>query len=158
MLDRIGAYPIVDMSTELDQMVSAGTGNRANIPQGLEAVGDIEVVPLPDGKLLYALRVTRDCMQPEIMPGWTVRLDPEGHPEDGDIVVAVQDGEKAIVKWLEKDQAMQWLLPLNGEPILIDENIEIVGVVKDIVKPPPPKPRRRRLQRAPEGQKRLPNA
>ena len=156
LLRRIGAYPVIDTTIALEQVVSAGKGHEADIPQGLETIRDIEALPLPTGRQQYVVRVTGDCMVPDIMPGWTVRFDPDQEAHDGDLVVAAQDGERALVKWLDKRATLQYLLPLNGEPILIDEGIEIVGVVTEVMQPPPRRPKRQAAPQVPDGQMELP--
>jgi SOS-response transcriptional repressor LexA len=134
ILHNIGAYPVVDTTIALDQEVSAGSRKGGHIPQGLEGV---EVLPKVNGEQLYALRVTGDCMVPEVKPGEVVHFDPARPAEDGDLVVAAKDGERALVKWLDQRGTVQYLLPLNGDPILIDDSIEVLGVVENIVRKAP---------------------
>jgi transcriptional regulator with XRE-family HTH domain len=140
LLLRIGAWLVVDTVIPLDQDVSAARGKDSkggHIPQGLEGV---EALPLVKGRQLYALRVTGDCMGDEVKPGEVVHFDPARPAEDGDMVVAAKDGEKALVKWLDQRGTIQYLLPVHGDPIPIDDSIEVIGVVEDIVR----KARRRR--------------
>lgn len=134
ILRNIGAWPVVNNAIRLEQQASAGKGRGALIPQGLEGV---ETVPIIEDGQLYAMRVTGNCMVPEVKPGEIVHFDPDRTPEDGDLVVATQDGEKALVKWYEDQGTMQYLVPLEGEPILIDESIEVIGVIKKIERNPP---------------------
>lgn len=131
---NIGAYPVASSAIALDLQVSAGEGKGALIPQGLEGM---ETVPAIEDGQLYAMRVTGNCMVPEVKPGDIVHFDPDRIAEDGDLVVATQDGEKALVKWYEDQGTMQYLVPLEGEPILIDERIEVIGVIKKIERTPP---------------------
>jgi transcriptional regulator with XRE-family HTH domain len=131
---NIGAYPVTDSAIFLEQQASAGKGKGALIPQGLEGV---ETVPAIAGKQLYAMRITGSCMDPELKPGDIVHFEPDRIPEDGDLVVATQYGEKALVKWYEEQGTMQYLVPLEGEAILIDESIEVIGVIKKIERTPP---------------------
>lgn len=131
---NIGAWPVVNDAIELVLQASAGEGKGALIPQGLEGV---ETVPNITGSQLYAMRVTGNCMVPEVRPGEIVHFDPDRIPEDGDLVVATQYGEKALVKWYEEQGTMQYLVPLDGEAILIDESIEVIGVIKKIERTPP---------------------
>lgn len=154
LLDRIGAYPYYDAVVALDMDVSAGRkGGR--IPQGLEGV---ETLPRIGDQQHYALRVTGDCMEPEVKPGDIVIFDPEAEIEDGNMVVAAQDGEIALVKWYNRVSTMQYLIPLNGDPIVIDEHIELVGVVKDIKRKPKPMPRNKRVRPVSPDQRPLPGA
>lgn len=129
LLKALGAIPAEDEEIELDQVVSAGEGKPAS---------DRRKKPR-----LYLVEVSGDCMVPEIDNGDRVKFDPALSPEDGDWVVATIDGERAIVKGLEVQGAVQRLLPLNGEPLVIDENVRIVGVVLYHEKPGPRGRRRR---------------
>lgn len=116
VLQDMSATVAEDNETELEQKVSAGRGS-----------------PPGDGRRrkrrLYVVEVEGDCMVPEIQSGDRVKFDPELSPEDGDWVVATIDGEKAIIKELQVSGSVQRLLPLNGEALVIDENVRIVGVV-----------------------------
>lgn len=138
ILRNIGAWRVVDNSIALDQEVSAHSRKGGHIPSGL---ADVETLPLVNGRQLYAVRVTGDCMAPSVNPGDTILFDPERPAQDGDMVVAAKDGERALVKWLDDRGTVQYLLPRNGEPILIDESIEVVGVVEDIKRKPERLPR-----------------
>lgn len=145
LADRIGAERLIEYAIELDQAVSAGTGDRAGIPQGLEDIEGIEAIPVEyRGKQQhYILRVTGDCMEPEVDPGDRVVFDREAQAENGDLVVAILDGEQGLVKRYDVRATDQYLLPLKGRPIRIDEHIEILGVVVEIRKRPSRKKGRR---------------
>lgn len=119
LLSKLGAIPVGDTETRMVQAVSAGKGRSV-----YENFGEY----LPDEDL-FLVEVVGDCMVPEIHSGDRVKFDPNLEPENGDWVVATIDGENAIVKSYELKGAVQRLLPLNGEPLIIDENIRIVGVV-----------------------------
>jgi len=129
LLKALGAVPAEDEEIELDQMVSAGKGKPSSDRRKKSR--------------LYLVEVEGDCMVPAIDNGDRVKFDPALAPEDGDWVVATIDGERAIVKGLEVHGAVQRLLPLNGEPLVIDENVRIVGVVLYHEKPGPRGRRRR---------------
>lgn len=125
LLKRLGAEKVRDY--EFDMKASAGTGRPA--PKG------DRVRPR---KPHYVIAVAGDCMVPDIHDGDTVHFDPDLDPEHGDWVVATVDGEGAIVKKLVvKDGISQQLLPLNGEPLVIDENVRILGVVISYERPGP---------------------
>jgi len=86
----------------------------------------------------YVIEVEGECMVPELHPGDLVHFDPDLQPEHGDWVVATLDGGSATVKRLVvTGGVMQQLLPLNGEPLVIDENVRIVGVVLSYERPGP---------------------
>jgi transcriptional regulator with XRE-family HTH domain len=93
----------------------------------------------------YVIEVEGECMVPELHPGDVVHFDPDLQPEHGDWVVATLDGGSATVKRLVvTGGVMQQLLPLNGEPLVIDENVRIVGVVLTYERPGPRGKRGRR--------------
>ncbi len=86
----------------------------------------------------YVIEVEGECMVPELHHGDIVHFDPDLQPENGDWVVATLDGGSATVKKLVvRGGVMQQLLPLNGEPLVIDENVRIVGVVLTYERPGP---------------------
>lgn len=123
LLRRLGAERVRDL--ELDMKLSAGKGTPKSD----------RVRPR---KPHYVVEVEGDCMVPEILNGDTVHFDPDLAPENGDWVVATIDGDRAIVKQLVvRGGVMQQLLPLNGEPLTIDENVRIVGVVISYERPGP---------------------
>lgn len=140
LLAALGAVPVGDTETRMAQAVSAGKGRSTHGNLG-------EYLPDED---LFLVEVIGDCMVPEIHSGDRVKFDPDLEPENGDWVVATIDGENAIVKTYEVKGAVQRLLPLNGEPLIIDENVRIVGVVLWKESPGPRgrrKPRPKKVER-----------
>lgn len=127
VLRAVGAVRLASDEVRLWQPVSAdserGVGERA----GQER----------PRRRRYVVEVVGDCMVPEIKSGDLVKFDPDLAPEDGDWVVATIEGERAIVKSLEIRGAVQRLLPLNGDPLVIDETVRIVGVVVSREEPAP---------------------
>lgn len=124
LLKRLKAEKVKDI--EFDMTVSAGSKRSPKSDR------------IRPRKPHYVVDVEGDCMVPEILNGDTVHFDPELSPEHGDWVVATVDGDNAIVKKLVvKDGIMQRLMPLNGEPLVIDENVRIVGVVISYERPGP---------------------
>jgi transcriptional regulator with XRE-family HTH domain len=125
LLVRLGAEKVRDY--EFDMKASAGTGRPAPKSDRVRP-----------RKPHYVIAVAGDCMVPDIQDGDTIHFDPDLDPENGDWVVATVDGEGAIVKKLVvKDGISQQLLPLNGEPLVIDENVRILGVVISYERPGP---------------------
>lgn len=126
LLKRLGAEQSGE-EYEFDMTASAGTGGKQPKSNRIKV-----------RKPHYLIEVEGDCMVPEIESGDTVRFDPTLDPENGDWVVATVDGERAIVKKLVVEGGIaQRLLPLNGEPLVIDENVRIVGVVISYERPGP---------------------
>jgi repressor LexA len=76
---------------------------------------------------LFALRVTgKSMIEAGIMDGDMVIVRKQPHAENGDIVVAMVEGE-ATVKYLEKKSGHIRLLPANPkfEPIEISEGAQL---------------------------------
>ncbi len=136
LLERIGAEPF-DPDVELEQIASAGKGTGV-----IQEDGGQDPPRRRRRREQYVIRVEGRCMSPDIEPGDRVVFAAGVHAEPGDLVVAVMEGERVIVKHLVERENVQLLLPLNGDPIPVDENLRIVGVVRGILKPPPP-PRKR---------------
>lgn len=125
LLRRMGAETVRDY--EFDMTASAGSGRK-------EPISD-RVKPR---KPHYVIAVAGDCMVPEIQDGDVIHFDPDIDPQHGDWVVATTNGDNAIVKKLVvKGGISQQLLPLNGEPLTIDENVRILGVVISYERPGP---------------------
>ncbi len=133
LLRRLGARPF-EAYRETEQAVSAGRG-KGVIQQ--DGGGRSRRRREPDEWVV--VRVEGRCMYPEIKPGEEVLVEPDITPNIGDLVVATLDGECLVLKHLVERENVQYLLPLNGEPIPLDERTElrIVGVVRGVVTPPP---------------------
>ncbi len=144
LLQRIGAEPVYDFAPELEQVGSAGHGK--GIIEGFEHE---EYLPRPNGRgpRRFLLRVEGECLTPDVEPGDRVEFEPDASYEPGDLVVAVVDGEKVLIKHFDEVDNVQYLLPLNGDPLPLTENMRIVGVVKDIHR----QPRKRRMGRQSSG-------
>lgn len=98
-----------------------------NIPQNLASLGDF-----------FALKVKDDCMYPAIIEDDFVIVRKQDDFENGDIVLAMINGDEAIIRKAKKSNAGILLQPLNTnyEPLIFSfEDIKskpviIVGVVK----------------------------
>jgi len=120
--ERPVAVPIIE------QIASAGRGEAA--------VGYVYLPPMGRRRPgLFAMRVRGQCMSPRIEDGDTIIVDREQIAEIGKIVLAVtgDDWNLVLVKYLVERGGKRWLEPLQGHPILVDESVTIVGVVKQII-------------------------
>jgi SOS-response transcriptional repressor LexA len=112
----------------LEQLAGAG--------QGENAIGYVYLPPMgrrPKG--LFAMRVKGACMEPRICDGDTIIVDREQTWQLGKIVVAVvgEDWDRVLVKRLVERGGRYWLEPNHGDPILVDANVKVVGVVTKII-------------------------
>lgn len=120
--ERPIAVPIIE------QIASAGRGEAA--------IGYVYLPPMGRRSPgLFAMRVKGSCMVPRINDGDTIIVDREQPPELGKIVVAVagDNWDIVLVKRLVEIDGRRWLQPLQGRPVLVDESVTIVGVVKKII-------------------------
>ena len=88
---------------------------------------------------LIALKVRGRSMEPVIRDGQVVVVDPHRQAGNGDIVVAVNNGQSTIKRFFQADENTLILEPLNPafEKIVIsrkdsDQDLRIVGVVIEI--------------------------
>lgn len=112
----------------IEQIASAGHGEAA--------VGYVYLPPLAGKRPgLFAMKVHGSCMVPRINDGDTIVVDREMAPDIGKIVVAVagENWDRVLVKRLIEREYRYWLKPNQGEPILVDDSVRIVGVVIQII-------------------------
>ena len=111
----------------------------------------VESVLIPKGELSmhpeFMLTVRGESMKGVgIESGDEVRVIGGVQPFDGDIVLAVIDGEYTLKTYYEDEEGQIWLVPQNEAfaPILLDGSraSKIVGKVKEIVKRTPRVPTR----------------
>lgn len=112
----------------IEQIASAGEGEAA--------VGYVYLPPMgrrPKG--LFAMRVKGACMEPRIYDGDTIIVDREQTWQLGRIVVALagEDWNQVLVKRLVERGGRYWLEPNNGDAILVDDSVKVVGVVTKII-------------------------
>lgn len=97
-----------------------------------DVVGEIPVLDKQGD--FFALKVKGDSMSPRIMNGDTVLVNPSGEVEDGDVVIAMINGE-ATCKVLKRSHGNVMLVPFNPifEPIVFPydagDQFEILGKV-----------------------------
>ena len=106
----------------------------------------VESVLIPKGELSmhpeFMLTVRGESMKGVgIESGDEVRVIGGVQPFDGDIVLAVIDGEYTLKTYYEDEEGQIWLVPQNEDyvPILLDGSklVKIYGKVKEIVKTAP---------------------
>jgi SOS-response transcriptional repressor LexA len=76
-----------------------------------------------------------ECMEPEIRPGDYIIFDEDATREDGDIVVAVADGEVLVKRLATRNGRSVLRADADGRTIPIDESVHIVGRVIFITRP-----------------------
>jgi len=89
---------------------------------------------LMKGRDYYALRVRGDSMIEEgIMPGDTVIAERDMEARDGDVVVALVNGEETTLKKIFREGQFVRLQPANPrmDPIYV-RNVDVQGVVKAV--------------------------
>lgn len=138
VLDRIGAWSDADDDdVELDQAVAAGRrGGR--IPQGADDRGRSGAA-----RRRYVVRIDGDCLLPEAKSGDYAVFYAAPHADIGEVVV-VADGEQALIKYLDEQDGVQYLMPHVGEPVPLQPGMRIVGVVDHFRRKPGRPPRMRR--------------
>lgn len=143
VLHRIGAHPLADEpAIELDQAVAAGRHGAGILQDAEEGARRRRRRHEPRR---YLVRIDGDCLEPRASRGDYAVFDPEQPAEPGALVV-VAHGDQALVKYLAAQDAVQWLMPLVGEPIQLLPEMRIVGVVTEIRRGPgrsPGAPKRR---------------
>lgn len=103
----------------------------AGVP--IDAQEDI-IGSLTTDKDVFALKIKGDSMSPRIMDGDIVLVHPQDHAEDGDLVIAVIEGE-ATCKVLKKNAYGVTLVPFNAAytPLVYSkaqaEELRILGKV-----------------------------
>lgn len=95
---------------------------------------------IADGNELFALEVKGDSMFPTLIEGDIVIIKKQNDFENGDIVVAIIDGNEATIKKGKKSESSILLQPLNTnyEPLIFTKEemqtipVLIIGVVKQM--------------------------
>jgi repressor LexA len=110
--------------------------------QPIEAVRDVEGISVPESFLTngnnYVLRVTGDSMIDEhIQDGDLVVVEERDHATDGEMVVALVDGESVTLKKYFREGEKIRLQPANQamDPILVrEDSLKIQGVVVGVMR------------------------
>ena len=104
-------------------------------------IGTVDVdKKLADGNELFALKVHGDSMSPVLIKDDIVIIKKQEDFENGDIVVAIVNGDEATIKKGKKSENSILLQPLNPsyEPLIFtyDEMksipVKIIGIVKQL--------------------------
>lgn len=104
-------------------------------------IGAVDVdKKLADGNELFALKVHGDSMSPILIEDDIVIIKKQDDFENGDIVVAIVNGDEATIKKGKKNENSILLQPLNPsyEPLIFtyDEMesipVKIIGIVKQL--------------------------
>lgn len=101
---------------------------------------DVETSLVGNGNEYFALKVHGDSMSPVLIENDIVIIKKQNDFENGDIVVAIINGNEATIKKGKKSDSSILLQPLNSayEPLIFtyDEMktipVEIIGIVKQL--------------------------
>ena len=108
----------------------------------LEAVTDVEKISVPEGFLSrgrnYVLRVRGESMIEEhIQDGDYVVVEQRDHAENGEMVIALIDGDTATLKRFYREGSRIRLQPANPrlQPLYVSEDrVKVQGVVTGIMR------------------------
>ncbi|NBC46477.1 MAG: peptidase [Gammaproteobacteria bacterium] len=140
---RLDAAPeLVDPRTE--PMAALPLMGRVSAGQPLEAIEDPEWVSVPERlteRARFALRVRGDSMtEDQIEDGDLILIAPQANAANGEIVVALIDGDAATLKRLYHDGDVVRLQPANAEmaPLRFPvEAVQLIGVVTAVLRETP---------------------
>ena len=101
---------------------------------------DVETSLVGNGKDYFALKVHGNSMSPALIEDDIVIIKKQNDFENGDIVVAIINGDEATIKKGKKSDSSILLQPLNTayEPLIFTYDeiktipVEIVGIVKQL--------------------------
>lgn len=101
---------------------------------------DVETSLVGNGDGFFALKIHGDSMSPVLIEDDIVVIEKQNDFENGDIVVAIINGDEATIKKGKKSDSSILLQPLNSayEPLIFtyDEMktipVEIIGIVKQL--------------------------
>ena len=96
---------------------------------------DVETSLVGNGKDYFALKVHGNSMSPALIEDDIVIIKKQNDFENGDIVVAIINGDEATIKKGKKSDSSILLQPLNPsyEPLIFTyDEMKIVGIVKQL--------------------------
>ena len=137
-IEIVGGTP----NNAFDQVVELPLAGTIAAGRPIDAIEDVETLTVPTDftgpGTHYVLRVKGDSMIDEhIQDGDLVIVHETNHAENGDLVVAIIDGEKATLKRYFRQGATIRLQPANPaiEPIFVDEHrLTIRGIVVGVMR------------------------
>ncbi len=111
----------------------------------IEAIEDAEpytldeLLPIEPGRQAYLLRVVgRSMIEDHIMDGDLVMVDPSRDAREGEIVVAVVDGEATLKRFFREPGGVVRLQPANAalKPIRVKppQQLDLRGVVRGVLR------------------------
>jgi repressor LexA len=129
----------IDPCTE--PMAALPLMGRVSAGQPLEAIEDPDWVQVPERlteRAQFALRVHGDSMtEDQIEDGDLILIAPQASAANGEIVVALIDGEAATLKRLYHEGAMVRLQPAHAalRPLRVPaEAVQLIGVVTAVLR------------------------
>lgn len=141
LLKKIGAIPLSDLETitiPILGTVKAGYDYLAQ--ENIIGTIDIEKSLVGDGNEYFALKVKDDSMSPVLIEDDIVIIKKQNDFENGDIVVAIINGDEATIKKGKKSENSILLQPFNNnyEPLMFTNEemktipVKIIGIVKQL--------------------------
>lgn len=129
-----------NLITEIPILGTVKAGYNYMARENWEGTIDIEKSLVGNGEDYFALKVHGDSMSPVLVEGDIVIVKKQNDFENGDIVVAIINGDEATIKKGKKNETSILLQPFNPsyEPLIFTNEemktipIEIIGVVKQL--------------------------
>jgi len=129
----------IQLAKELRGLPLAGTLAAGSPIEAIQGVEHVDLSNAFDPAKHFLLRVRDDSMiDDRVCKGDLIVLRQQSRCQDGDMVVALIDGEHAVVKRFFHDAGRARLHPANQdlEPIYVEEDrIQIQGVVVSVIRP-----------------------
>lgn len=134
-LDKLG-NPVAEIP--LLGTVKAGYNYMAQ--ENWEGIIEVDKDIIKDGSDYFALKIKGDSMYPVLIEGDIVIIKKQEDFENGDIVVAIINGNEATIKKGKKSESSILLQPFNNnyEPLIFTNEeiktipVTIVGIVKQL--------------------------
>lgn len=141
MLKKVGAISLSDIeavAVPLLGTVKAGYDYMAQ--ENWEGIIEVDKDIIKDGSDYFALKIKGDSMYPVLIEGDIVIIKKQEDFENGDIVVAIINGNEATIKKGKKSESSILLQPFNNnyEPLIFTNEeiktipVTIVGIVKQL--------------------------
>lgn len=140
LLTQIGAIPLSDIQTISVPILGTVKAGYDYLAQE-NWIGTIDIdKKLAESGELFALKIHGDSMSPVLIEDDIVIIKKQDDFENGDIVVAIINGDEATIKKGKKSETSILLQPLNNnyEPLIFTNEemktipVTIVGIVKQL--------------------------